>query len=143
MASSVWELQRAYASVVYPAKGEESPTPPKTYSLKTDASFRRTLSIATDIAARRTMSAIILRMSDQREHPVREAILRLAFGQTRTPLNGMIDLASKLALSTDRRTRPSLFIVTIEVKGALSRACMYVFPRRKYVCAPQLTGRGH
>lgn len=128
MANSNWELQRGYAAVIYPSKGEESPDPPRTYVLKTDAQFRQALAVATNIADRRPMSAVVLHMTDDRQHLVREAMLKLAFGQTRTPLTAMNELAARLACSTDRRTHPSLFIVTVDEQGDSRRVSMYVFP---------------
>jgi hypothetical protein len=123
-----WTLQRGYASVIYPSKGASEPEPPSTYALKTDAAFRQALSVATEIATRRPMSSIVLNMDDNRVHPVREAMLKLAFGLTRTPLPAMVELALRLATSTDKRTRPALFVVTIEESGDARRASMYVFP---------------
>lgn len=128
MTNTNWEMQRGYASVIYSRKGENMPDPPDTYVLRTDGQFRKALAVATDIAQRRHMSAVVLNMNDDREHPVREALLRLAFGQTRTPLPAMVELATRLALSTDRRTQPSLFVVTVEAQKEVRRASMYVFP---------------
>lgn len=123
-----WSLQRGYASVIYPSKGTSTPEPPRTYALKTDASFRQALSVAIGIAARRPMSSVVLNMDDNRTHPVRDAMLKLAFGQTRTPLPAMVALASRLAKFTDNRTRPALFVVTIDEADKTRRVSMYVFP---------------
>jgi hypothetical protein len=111
-----------------PVSARQNPAQPNTYVLKTDSEFRQALAVATEIATRRPMSAIVLNMSDDREHPVRDMLIKLAFGQTRTPLPAMIDLASRLALSTDKRTSPSLFVVTVEEKKESRRVSMYVFP---------------
>jgi hypothetical protein len=126
--STNWELQRGYASVIYPSKGENAADPPSTYVLKTDTQFRQALAVATGIAERRPMSAVVLNMTDDREHPVRDALLKVAFGQTRTPLPAMIELAARLARSTDGRTKPSLFVVTVEEQREARRVSMYVFP---------------
>lgn len=128
MANRAWSLQRGYASIIYPSKGASEPEPPRTYALKTDASFRQALSEAISIAGRRPMSSIVLNMDDNRAHPVRDAMIKLAFGQTRTPLPAMVELASRLAMSTDKRTRPALFVVTIDEDDEARRVSMYVFP---------------
>ena len=128
MPAREWTLQRGYASVIYPSKGASEPQPPNTYALRTDAAFRQALSVATEIAGRRPMTSIVLNMDDNRVHPVREAMLKLAFGQTRTPLPAMVELALRLATATDKRTRPALFVVTIEENVDARRASMYVFP---------------
>ena len=60
MTSTNWEVQRGYASVIYPTKGEKSPDPPDTYVLRTDTQFRRVLAAATEIAERRPTSAMIV-----------------------------------------------------------------------------------
>jgi hypothetical protein len=123
-----WTLERSYASVIYPQKGVAEPESPTTYVLKVDSSFRQAITQATQAVSRRRLSSIVLNMSDDREHPVRDAMLKVAFGQTRTPLTGMTNLASRLSEATDRRTNPSLFVTTIEEKGDARRLCMYVFP---------------
>lgn len=128
MVSTNWELQRGYASIIYPSKGEDGAEAPEAFVLRTDTRFRQALAVATGIAERRPMSAVVLNMTDEREHPVREALLKLAFGQTRTPLSAMVELAARLAGSTDRRTQPSLFVVTVEEKSEARRVSMYVFP---------------
>jgi hypothetical protein len=128
MAGNPWQLQRGYAAVVYPAKRDEAAQPPSAYVLKTDVEFRRALSAAINMAERRPMSAVVFNMTDDRRHPVREAILKLAFGQTRTPLPAMAELATRLAQSTDRRTQPSLFIAIVDERGDARRVSMYVFP---------------
>lgn len=128
MPAREWSLQRGYASIIHPSKGRPEPEPPRTYALKTDASFRQALSVAIGIAGRQPMTSVVLNMDDNRAHPVRDAMLKLAFGQTRTPLPAMVELASRLAVSTDRRTRPALFVVTIDEDDAARRVSMYVFP---------------
>jgi hypothetical protein len=128
VATRQWALQRGYASIIYPSKRAVEPEAPRTYALKTDTAFRQALSVATEIATRRPMSSILLSMDDNREHPVRDSMLKLAFGQTRTPLSAMGELASRLAMSTDKRTRPALFVVTIDEDRDASRVSMYVFP---------------
>lgn len=141
MANANWELQRGYASVIYPSKRDDGAETPEAFVLRTDARFRQALAVATAIAERRTMSPVVLNMNDDREHPVREALMKLAFGQTRTPLAGMVDLAVRLARSTDRRTQPSLFIVTVDEKGESRRVSMYVFPEES-TFALRPAGRG-
>jgi hypothetical protein len=128
MTDKDWLVQRGYASIIYPSKGTSSAETPRTYALKTDSSFRQALSVAIRIAGQRPMSSIVLNMDDNRAHPVRDAMMKLAFGQTRTPLPSMVELASRLAVSTDKRTRPALFVVTIDEDGESRRVSMYVFP---------------
>lgn len=101
---------------------------PDTYVLRADAQFRKALAVATEIAERRPMSAVVFNMNDNREHPVREALLKLAFGQTRTPLPAMLELSTRLSRSADRRTQPSLFVATVEERKEARRVSMYVFP---------------
>jgi len=128
MANGSWILQRGYASIIYPTRSDDDAEAPEAFALRTDTRFRQALAVATEIAERRPMSDVVLNMSDQREHPVREALLKLAFGQTRTPLAAMMDLATRLAKSTDRRTQPSLFVVTVDERAESRRVSMYVFP---------------
>jgi hypothetical protein len=128
MSTSEWTLQRGYVSQVYPAKGEDEPAAPKTYALKVDAEFKRVISKATNVITRRHKSAIVLKMSNDREHPVRDILLRLGFGQTRAPLPAMVALATRLAQSTDQRSKPSLLVVTVEERGEARRICLYTFP---------------
>lgn len=128
MVNATWNLQRGYASIIYPARGDGNAEAPQAFVLRTDTRFRQALAVATEIAERRHMSDVVLNMSDQREHPVRDALLKLAFGQTRTPLAAMEELATRLAKSTDRRTQPSLFATTVDERDQSRRVSMYVFP---------------
>jgi hypothetical protein len=128
VSSKDWNLERSYASVIYPQKRVENPESPATYVLKVDAPFRQAITRATQPVSRRQLSSIVLNMSDDREHPVRDAMLKILFGQTRTPLTGLVSLASRLSEATDGRTHPSLFVTTIEERGDARRLYMYVFP---------------
>ena len=131
MNTTPWSLQRAYAALILPAKGAPIVEPPTTYVLRLEQQFRRGLTSAIDKAKGRHFSAVVLRMDDQREHPVRELLLKLAFGQTRTPLTAMTDLAARLSTCTDKRTGPSLMVSTLEERGETRRVSMYVFPQEE------------
>lgn len=129
--STRWELQRGYASLIHPRKDVKSPPQPITYSLKLESEFRIALTAATEGATHRPMSAVVFKMKDSREHDVRELVMKLAFGQTRTPLPTMVELATRLASCTDRRTGSSLLLLTIEENGPRRRVSMYVFPEEE------------
>ncbi len=123
-----WNLQRGYASHVRPGKFANPPLIPDTYPLKLEPGFRDVLDHAISAMARHPMSSVAFRMSDDREHPVRELLLKLAFGQTRTPLAAVLDLAARLAQHTDRRTGSSLMLTTVEESGDKRRVSLYLFP---------------
>jgi hypothetical protein len=74
------------------------------------------------------MSAIGFKMGDDREHPVRELVLRVAFGQTRAPASAMSELAARLSACTDHRTGASLMITTVHDAEERRRVSIYVFP---------------
>jgi 37-kD nucleoid-associated bacterial protein len=128
VSTNEWELKRSYASQVYPTKGDKDPAPPRTYALKVDAEFRQVIVEAENVISRRQKSEIVFKMGNNREHKVRDILMRLGFGQTRTPLSAMVELGSRLAASTDGRSKASLLVVTIEEKKESCRICIYVFP---------------
>jgi len=131
MSSAPFVLQRAYASLIIPSKGVADAAPPVTYSLRLEAEFRAALAAATTGATRHPMSEVVFKMSADRQHSVRELLIRLAFGQTRTPLPAAVDLASRLASVTDHRTGSSLLLTTLEEAGDQRRISMYVFPEEE------------
>jgi hypothetical protein len=125
-----WVLQRAYASHIQPGKAAAPPLTPDCYPLKLEAEFREVVTAAAVRAARYPMTAITFRMEDDRSHPVREHVMKLAFGQTRTPLAAMSDLAARLSGHTDNRMGPALMLTTIEEDLARRRVTMFLFPEQ-------------
>lgn len=123
-----WSLQRAYASHIQPGKGSDPPLDPETYPLKIEPEFRQVLTEATENASNHAMSAIGFKMTDGREHTVRELVLKVAFGQTRTPAAAMGELAARLSACTDHRTGSSLMITTVHEAEERRRVSIYVFP---------------
>lgn len=129
--SGDWSLQRGYASHIQPGKSADPPLTPHSYPLKLEAEFREVLTQATNGATSHPMTSVVFKMDDDRTHPVRELVLKLAFGQTRTPLTAMTDLACRLSQCTDGRTGSSLMITTVEDAGDRRRVSMYVFPEEE------------
>ena len=111
-----------------PGKGSDPPLIPETYPLKVEPEFRQVLMEATENAGSHAMSAIGFKMGDDREHPVRELVLKVAFGQTRAPASAMGELAARLSACTDRRTGSSLMITTVHEAGERRRVSVHVFP---------------
>jgi len=125
-----WALQRAYASHIHPGKAADPPLVPDCYPLKLESQFQDVVAHATSSAAKLSMTTVVFRMDDSRTHVVRELLLKLAFGQTRSPLTAMTELASRLCVFTDNRMGSSLMLTTVEESGARRRVTMYTFPEQ-------------
>jgi hypothetical protein len=123
-----WLLQRGYAAHIQPGKGSDPPLAPESYPLKLEADLRQILTEATEGAHRHPMSTVVFKMGDDRDHPVRDLILKVAFGQTRAPAAAKAELAARLSACTDHRTGSSLMLTTVHEVGDRRRVAMYVFP---------------
>lgn len=122
-----WTMKRVYASVIKPSKGLENPPPSICHQLKL-ADVVDVLTGAISKVSKQPFSPIVFEMEDDRTHPVRELLMKIAFGETKSPSSAMAKLATRLCRHTDGRTGGSLLVVTVDEAGDSRRVSLYVFP---------------
>lgn len=110
------KLVKIYAFEVYPQKGESSIERPKGGRLSINAALRNELERLVCDTGLSDETPISFRVADpdikKRENSVRNMLMKVGFGQSRTSSKEAAALALKLSLAMDNRSNPFLFIVS-------------------------------
>ena len=84
------------------------------------------------------LTSIDFDISAEREHPVRDDIMIVAFGATNAPRFAAARIAARLSSSMDNRSRAGLLLLTVETDGGVRRrVSLLLLPREEVV---QLNG---
>ncbi|MBA3393278.1 MAG: hypothetical protein H0T89_11570 [Deltaproteobacteria bacterium] len=131
----MFTLQRVYAFTVTPQRGvdEEARTEPEGGPVAITQPLREVIQAAFDKVARGVRTTVDFELDASRSNVVRDDVLQVAFGATKTPSAAAARLASRLAQTMDKRSHAALLVVVVEDDTPKRRVSLVVLPREDVV----------
>ncbi|MBZ0233265.1 MAG: hypothetical protein K8M05_13125 [Deltaproteobacteria bacterium] len=97
------------------------------------AGLREVLATAFEKIARGVRTTVDFELDGGRSNAVRDAIIAIGFGATKTPGAAAARLAARLAQTMDNRSHAALLVVVVEENGSKRRISLVVLPREDVV----------
>jgi hypothetical protein len=130
----VFELFRVHAFSVTPSRTageEEEPDVPEGGSIQVSSSLRDVLSESNDLLQSQAIAIDLTVEPETRTSPLRDMLLRYAFGATQTPIQAAQDLATRLGAAMDERSAECLLVVAGYRRNEERRVSMWTFPKEE------------
>ena len=130
-----YALQRVYAFTVIPQRGvsDDALDAPTGGPVAITPGLREIITIAFDKIARGVRTTVDFDLDGDRSNVVRDDIVAIAFGATKTPGAAAARLAARLAQTMDNRSHAALLVVVVEEDGSKRRISLVVLPREDVV----------
>ena len=132
-ASSSFEIDRVYAYAITPQRAvdAEAREEPRGGIVPVDKAVVEIIATSFNQLRENEMSSVVFEGFEgvERTHPVRDALMAIAFGQTQAPKAAALKLAARLSSVSDERSRDSLVVVVAEKDGDRRRVTLLVLPK--------------
>ncbi len=128
-------LLRVYAYTVTPrrdtAEGERSPAAGGVVQLT--PTLREVIINAFAKIDKSALTTVDFDLGANREHELRDDLMKIAFGPTQAPKSAAERVAARLSAVMDNRSHPGLLVLSVEEEEATRRVSMLLLPREDVV----------
>lgn len=131
----MFSLQRVYAFAVTPQRrtADDDRVEPEGGAVKLTHALRDVIGNAFDKIGRGTLATVDFELGSDRAHVVRDEVMAVAFGATKTPRAAAARLATRLADTMDNRSHAALLVVAVETDDPKRRISLLVLPREDVI----------